>query len=84
MLVRSIAEYRARILLNFSDLCCTDAQVAACLNYLPIPSPSGIAWNADQVRASMPEAIALATNYSLKTYEHCKAIHAAVCSHDGN
>lgn len=84
MIEASARKYIASLLLNFSDLCSSDAHTARCLNFMQIPSPSGIQWTADTVRGEMPEAYATVCPISpyapaaLKTFESCAAIAKSV------
>lgn len=80
MIEASAKQYVASLLLNFSDLCSTDSHTAACLNFMRIPSPSGVQWSADMVRAEMPYAYAIVCSVSpyaavaLKTFKYCATI----------
>ena len=80
MIETTAKQYVATLLLNFSDTCASDAHAAACLNFMRVPSPSGVQWTAETVRAEMPDAYSLVCSVSPyaqaahKTFEHCAVI----------
>jgi hypothetical protein len=57
MLQESVQKYIASLLLNFSDLCDTDSEIADCLTFLQIAPPANAShWSAEIVRQQMPLA----------------------------
>ena len=85
MLNQTYRKYLSRLMLTFSDLCDSDAQVASCLNFIPLLPLTGSYWTADLVREAMPAAYATScsqSDYALgetKTLNYCSVIHATVC-----
>jgi hypothetical protein len=86
MLEDSVQQYLSRLLLTFSDLCDSDAEIAACLTFMRITPPnSAFAWSAEQVRTAIPAAystVCRASEYSAtynnRALDYCRAIVSVI------
>ena len=82
MLEDSVQQYLSRLLLTFSDLCDSDAEIAACLTFMRITPPnSAFAWTSEMVRASMPAAYSTvchaseySATYNNRALDYCRTI----------
>jgi hypothetical protein len=83
ILEQSYQRYLSRLLLTFSDLAETDAEIAQCLIYMKVsPPPNETQWTAALVRRLMPEAFTTVTsaspyaiNQPLAATAYCAAVH---------
>jgi hypothetical protein len=83
MLDQTYHRYLSRLLLTFSALCDTDAEIAQCLIYMKVsPPPNDTQWTADLVRRLMPEAFSTVTSASpyaitqpLAATAYCAAVY---------
>lgn len=82
MIEQAALKHISRLLLIFSDLCNTDAEIAACLTFMQIHTLTGeLHWDAESVRAAMPIAYSTVTScssFAASADEYYQSIYKAV------
>jgi hypothetical protein len=92
MLEQSAHKYLSRLLLTYSDLCSTDAEIAACLTFMHITPPANEPlWTAEVVRRLMPEAystVCTTSDYATNppnqaATAYCTAVYGIIKAREG-